>query len=339
MDIDRTPQLSVVIVTHALSHDMLTLIGQLNAQSRAKSLELVIVTSSARVQSLDPACCENFFSFQIVEVSNLKSIGQGKAAGVKAARAPLVVFSENHCRVKPDWAKALIETHGRREFAVVGPVVFNANPDSAVSWACFLPFYGPWMGHRSGKNMNHLPGNQSCYRREILLTYGQDLADALEAESLLHWDLVDKGYQLRLEPKAAVGHINPTQLYSLMEENYFGSRIFAYLRTRRQSAFRRFVYTIGSPLIPLIRLRRIFQEIREARLNIGILWRALMPTIINLCAGAVGEMAGYAIGVGEARQRLVLFETVRDSQPATQSFLVRQTDNGLAIRDETAKNR
>jgi hypothetical protein len=267
------------------------------------------------------------------------SIGNGKAAGVKAARAPLVVFSENHCRVTPDWAKALIETHGRREFAAVGPVVFNANPDSVVSWACFLAFYGPWMEHLSGKNMNHLPGNQTCYRREILMSYGQDLADVLEAESLLHWDLVDKGYQLRLEPKAAVGHINPTRLYSLMEEHYLGSRIFAYLRTRRQSAFRRFVYTIGSPLIPMIRLRRIVQEIRGARLNIGILWRALMPTIINLCVGAAGEMTGYALGVGEARQRLVLFEVVRDSKPAAKSFLVRQSDNELVIGDETAKDR
>jgi len=329
MDTDRTPQLSVVIVTHALSHDMLTLIGQLNAQSRAKSLELVIVTSSARVQSLDPVCCENFFSSQIVEVPNLRSIGQGKAAGVKAARAPLVVFSENHCRVKPDWAKALIETHGRREFAVVGPVVFNANPNSAVSWACFLPFYGPWMGHRSGKNMNHLPGNQSCYRREILLAYGQDLADALEAESLLHWDLVDKGYQLRLEPKVAVGHINPTRLCSLMEEHYHGSRIFAYLRARHQSAFRRFVYTAGSPLIPLIRIHRIFQETREARLNIRILWKAIVPTTINLCTGAIGEMAGYAFGVGESRQRLVLFEAVRDCKPASSRFW---RDNQTTVR-------
>lgn len=327
MDNDRTPQLSIVVVTHALSHDLLTFIGQLRAQNRAKSLELVIVTSSTLVQSLDPAYCEDFFSLQIVEVPNLMSIGQGKAAGVKAARGPLVMFSEIHCRVTPDGAKALIETHGRREFAAVGPVMFNANPDSTVSWACFLAFYGPWMGHRSGKNMNHLPGNQSCYRREILMSYGQDLADALEAESLLHWDLVDKGYQLRLEPKAAVGHINHTQLYSLMEEHYLASRIFAYLRTRHQSAFRRFVYTIGSPLIPLIRLHRIFQEIREARLNIGILWSALVPTIINLCAGAVGEMAGYALGVGDARQRLVLFEAVRDSKPVTKSFLVRQSDN------------
>ncbi|MGV7222786.1 MAG: glycosyltransferase family 2 protein [Nitrospinales bacterium] len=339
MDANRAPQLSVVVVTHALSHDLLALIEQLRVQGLAKSLELVIVTSSARVRSLDPDFCENFFSLQIVEVPDLKSMGQGKAAGVKAARAPLVVFSETHCRVTPDWAKALIETHGRRKFAAVGPVVFNANPDSTVSWAGFLVFYGPWMRHRSGKNMNHLPGNQSCYRREILMAYGQDLADVLEAESLLHWDLIDKGYQLRLEPKATVGHINLIRLYSLIEEHYLAARIFASLRTRQQSAFKRFVYTIGSPLIPLIRLRRLFQEIREASLNNGILWKALTPTIINLCVGAAGEMAGYALGIGKARQRLVLFEAVRESKPATQSFFVRSSDNGLATDNETAKDR
>jgi hypothetical protein len=329
MNTNQTPQLSVVVITHALSHDILTLIRQLSIQSRARCLELVIVTSSAIVRSLTPTCCEDFFSFQIVEVPNLKSIGQGKAAGVRAAQAPLVVFVENHCRVTPGWADALIETHKQQEFAAVGPLVFNANPTSAVSWACFLAFYGPWMGNRSGKNMNHLPGNQSCYRREILLAYGQDLADALEAESLLHWDLVNKGYHLRLEPKAAVGHINPTRMQSLIEEHYLGSRIFAYLRTRHKSAFRRFVYTIGSPMIPLIRIRRIFKEIREARLNIGILRSALIPTIINLCAGAIGEMAGYAFGIGDARQQLVLFEAVRDSKPASNRFW---RDNQITVQ-------
>ena len=313
IDRDRTPQLSVVVVTHALSGDLLTLMSQLRAQSRAKKLELVIVTSSSRILSLDPALREAFLSLQIVEMPNLRSIGKGKAAGVEAARAPLVVFTENHCRLTPDWAKALIEAHGRGEFAAVGPLVLNANPENAVSWGGFLVFYGPWMGHLSAKNMRHLPGNQSCYRREILMDYGQDLADILEAESLLHWDLAEKGYRLRLDPKVSVSHINPTRLYSLVEEHYLASRIFAYLRTRRQSAFKRFVYTIGSPLIPLIRLRRICREIREARLDAGILWSALMPIIINLCAGAAGEMAGYALGVGKTRQRLVLFEAVRDA--------------------------
>lgn len=335
MDTDRIPKLSIVVVTHGLSYDLLTLIGQLSSQSLAKSLDLVIVTTSARVQSLAPVFCEDFFSLQILDLPNLKSIGQGKAAGVKAARAPLVVFSENHCRVSLDWAEALIETHGVREFAAVGPVVFNANPDSTVSWAGFLAFYGPWMGHRSGKNMDHLPGNQSCYRREILMAYGQHLADALEAESLLHWHLVDKGYQLRLEPKAAVGHINHTRLGPLMEEHYLSSRIFAYLRTRHQRGFKRLIYVIGSPLIPLIRLRRILQEVKDSGLNIRIVWRAFLPTLLNLCAGALGEALGYAIGVGEARQQLVFYETIRDTPSVTADSAYQQEMKGLG---ESLKN-
>lgn len=312
MDIHPTPQLSVVVVAHALSRDLLIFVDQLRAQSLAKHLELVIVTSF-RDLSPDPAWCVDLASLQIVKEPNLRSMGQGKAAGVKAARAPLVVFSETHCRVTSDWAKALIEAHREGEFAAVGPLVFNANPENVVSWGGFLVFYGPWMGHLSAKNMRHLPGNQSCYRREILMDCGRDLADILEAESLLHWDLTEKGYRLRLDPKVSVGHINPTRLYSLVQEHYLASRIFACLRTRHRSAFKRFVYTIGSPLIPMIRLRRIFKEIREARLNTMILWKALMPTIINLCAGAAGEMAGYALGIGKTRQRLVLFEAVRDA--------------------------
>jgi len=312
MDTNQSLKLSVVLMAHDAAPGLLALIEQLRTQSRAGSLELVIVTPSAKKLSLDRGIGDAFFSFQIIKVSDLKSVGQVKAEGVRAARAPLVAFLEDHSRVEPGWAEALIEAHAQGEFSVVGPVMTNANPTSAVSWGGFLVFYGPWMEHRAAETVRHLPGNQSCYRREILMAYGEHLADVLESESLMHWELVAQGHRLHLEPKAVVGHINPTRLRSLLEEHYVSSRIFSYMRTRRQSALKRLFYAIGSPMIPLIRLRRIIQETKATKLGRGVVLRALLPIIFNLCAGAAGEMAGYMLGAGRSRQRLLVFEAVRD---------------------------
>jgi hypothetical protein len=63
------------------------------------------------------------------------------------------------------------------------------------------------------------------------------------------------------------------------------------------------VYTLGSPLLPAIRLRCILADARRASLGAGLLWRALPGLSLALCASAAGELLGYALGSRGAAQR------------------------------------
>ena len=313
IDTKTVPELSVIAVAQSPSSDLRHLIDDLNLQSRSNDLEFIVVTpAGCQDLFLDEVSRANSFLFRVVGVPDLISLGYGKARGVRAAQAPLVAFVESHCHLEPEWAEVIISTHDSGDFAAVGPSVRNANPDTAVSWGSFLVFYGPWMDSRVAQNMEHLPGNQSCYRREILMLRGQNLTDDLESESLFHWDLVTQGFKLRFEPSAVVAHKNHIQLGMLLKEHYLASRIFASLRTRGRPAFKKLVFAFGSPLIPLIRMHRLVREICVSGFDFRILWRALTPTVLNLCVGAVGEMMGYAFGEGGARRKLVDFEAVRD---------------------------
>ena len=93
---------------------------------------------------------------------------EARARGVRAARAPIVAFTEDHSFPQPGWAAALVAafTGG---VSVVGPMVENANPGSAVSWANFLLEYGEWMPPGRPHGHAHLPGHNSAYRRAVLL--------------------------------------------------------------------------------------------------------------------------------------------------------------------------
>ena len=133
------PDLSVVIVTDALE-TIGRWLGHVRAQGRLEGLELVVVApSAARIDAADPQL-DGFGAVRIVELERLTSVPEARAAGIQACSAPVVVLAETHSFPDPGWADALVAAH-RGPWAAVGPVVRNANPETAISWADLLLDY------------------------------------------------------------------------------------------------------------------------------------------------------------------------------------------------------
>jgi GT2 family glycosyltransferase len=311
MEGSLSSQLSVVVVSHCDSENFRMALRNLRAQTVSNLLEVIIVTSSQKDLNLDPRKFEGFSNHKILEVRPFGSGGAAKAAGVIAAGAPLVAFAEDHSYPERGWAEALIGAHRKGNFAVVGPVMLNANPHSGLSWGCFLAYYGHWLVARLPEEVKHLPANQSCYKRDLLLQYGSRLSEMLEAESVLHWDFLSKGHQLYQEPTAKVYHLNHSLLSPMLREYYLTSRVFAAKRGGRWRLPTRVAYALGSPLLPLLRLRRIVNDASQAGLQGKVFFRSLAALVLVLCAGSAGEACGYAFGVGKASERLARFESKR----------------------------
>lgn len=304
--------MSAILVAHRYSECLRWALERLRAQTTAAELECVIVAPTRAAVEDGLEAIRELCGCQVIEHA-LDDWGAAKAAGVRAARAPLVVFMEDHSYPDPGWAEALIQAHERGDFAAVGPVVWNANPATSISWGCFLVYYGQYMRALPPEMVRHLPGNQSCYRRELLLEYGSRLADVLQAEIVLHHELLAEGKSLCQEPAAKVRHLNYSRIGPAMQEYFLASRVFAAERRRPWSRFRIAVYAAGSILLPLIRLKRILAETLQAGLKARILAGACGPALLILCAGAAGEMLGYALGPGRAKESLMRFEAERDS--------------------------
>jgi len=317
----RVPRLSVIAITPDRYERILSLLRHLKDQSVQKELEVVIVAPSAKVIPLDAAELQGFHSVKVIPFGSiLSSTAAARVAGVRAARAPIVAFVEDHSFPQPGWAAALMAAHNGN-WAAVGPSVGNANPQYAISWANLLIEYAPWLDPEMQQAAEHLPGHNSSYKRAILLEYGDRLESMLQAESILHWDLRAKGLQLCLEPAAKTLHMNYSTFLASVRLRFHGGRTFAAARARNWPILKRFAYGAAVPLIPMIRLRRILSHLGKRNRPTAPI-KVFPVLLMLLCCDAAGELTGYLVGIGNEAARAGKYEFFPDRERSVQSCTI-----------------
>jgi len=296
------PSLAVILVTPDDHVTLRTLLSHLQAQTIREQIEIVVVAPQANAINADEIRAAGFGAVREVEHSVADSSARARAAGVRVATAPIVAFAEDHAFPNADWAQALVAAH-QRAFVAVGPAIANANPTNTVSWVNFLIEYGEWFERTSGET-DHLPGHNSSYQRASLLAYGDALSQWLDAEYVLQKDLLARGHRLYLQAAAVTRHLNFARWLPSLALRFNGGRVFASARSRSWSLGRRLGYAIAAPLIPWVRLAKLFRWSRRSAAYQRIVWRILPALIFFLGVDAFGEMMGYALGAG-ASVRLV----------------------------------
>jgi hypothetical protein len=305
----HTPSLSVILATPGDFGALRKTLSHLSAQTALSEMELVLVATSRAALNADESVLSLFPRYQIVEAGDFGPLGAANAAGVRAASAPVVVLAEDHCFPDPEWAEHLISAH-EGPWAAIGPGVRNANPATVVSWADMFIGYGPWLEPVDQRDVDFLPGHNSSYKRALLLSFGDRLDDLLNVETVLHWELRAQGHRLRLEPGARVAHTNFSLWSSWLPVSYLNGRAFAAERRKGMTVLARAVYVVGGPLIPFVRAARTARSARTAELR-GHFIRCLPAMLVALTADALGQMAGYALGVGETGGQLSRYECYR----------------------------
>ena len=306
---DTGPLLSVILATPAGYRTIQKTVSHLRSQTARASLELVIVAPSQSLLALEADQLNEFAGYQVVEIQEFQSIGQANAAGIRQAGASIVALAEDHCFPDPQWAERLLGAH-QGPWAAVGPGVRNANPNTAVSWADLFIGYGPWLTPSPSREAEFLPGHNTSYKREVLMGYADQLDPMMEAETVLHWDLREKGHRLYMESTASVAHTNFSLWSSWLPAQFYNGRLFAGARGRQKPLLWRIVFVLGSPLIPVVRLWRIWSGLPSRELRIRFLG-CLPALIIGLAIDGVGQMVGYALGTGNALDKVAKFEVDR----------------------------
>jgi len=298
-----SPKMSVIILTPDCYETIRQTMNCLRAQTARDQLEIIIVASPASRLFDGEMELAEFNNVRVVEIGPMNSTAVARAAGVRQATAPVVAFAEDHSYPDSHWAKTLIAAH-RGPWAAVGPAMCNANPYSTLSWINLAIEYGPWLHPVSGGSVDHLPGHNSSYKRDLLLAYGSQLDAMLEAESVLHWELLAKGHQLCLEPAARTYHLNYSLRLATIWLRFLGGRLFAGSRARSWSLLRRLLYGAASPLIPIVRLHRVLRDLRRASKPPRVLRHVLPLLGLALASDAAGEMVGYLLGSGQTMRKL-----------------------------------
>jgi hypothetical protein len=156
-----------------------------------------------------------------------------------------------------------------------------------------------------------LQGNNSAYRRDLVLALGDDLRDLLEIESLLNARMVARGYRMGVEPAARFAHANEHVLLTFVEGDYIFSRLFGALRARAQgwTPEQRWSRVLGAPVIPLIRVARLMKRtaLQQPQL-LGLLVPALPAILAAEIASVCGQTIGLIFGEGDSRQKFLFYE-------------------------------
>jgi glycosyltransferase involved in cell wall biosynthesis len=229
---------------------------------------------------------------------------------IREARAPIVAFLEEHCRVRAGWAAAILRAH-EGPYAAVGAEVHNGNPESRLSRIIALMNYNLFLPPAVRREMALLPGHNSSFKRDVLLSYGDELETLLRVEVCLYQRMHADGHRMLLEPDAKFEHINETRLGSIARGYFLWHRCYGPIRARmfHWSLARRWLYILATPAIPiyyLLRLTLVLARTRPAL--IAQTWLAAPQIYFAQLASAAGQAWGLLFGMSDAEVRFTSYE-------------------------------
>ncbi|CAB4913657.1 unannotated protein [freshwater metagenome] len=305
-----TAEIAAILVTDAVAPAR-PLVDALLAQTAASRLEVVVVAPQGELEQTVALFIDGGFAAVRAVACDVRRHGLAAArcAGIRAAHAPVVVFTETHCFPEPGWARALIAAHAAGP-AVVGPVFRNGNPATRSSTSGFLAHYGTFAAPPPPPPYTDLPGHNSSYSRDLLLALGGELTELLKLEYVLHGRLRAAGHELLLAEDAVCHHFNVSRRRAGLRAGYLAGRLFAPARAADWSRARRGAYALAWPLITALRVRRHAGDAR--RIGLRLTPGLVAVLIVRLVFTSVGEAVGYVAGEGGAQAPLFDMELRRD---------------------------
>ncbi len=308
----QRPSLSVILATIDDYRRIRRTADCLRRQTIRDQLEILLVASSEEALGLDEDLSPYFFAVRVLAVGEIDSLSKAKVTAIREARADLIVFAEDHSWPDPMWAEAIVAAH-EDGYAAVGPRVRNANPGSTLSWANYLACFGRWSEESPAGEVTQTPWHNTSYRRADLLAYESELPELLAVEGVLQDRLRERGLRLYLLPDNYTEHVNISRWSSWIRHSFWGGRLFGGTRSAGEhwGVLHRAAYILGSPLIPFLRFKRLGPEIEGYRNQVQSTAKLLPALMLNFVIHAVGEAAGYAVGIGSAAERYLEFEARR----------------------------
>jgi hypothetical protein len=296
-----TPAMSYVVVTDHY-RTIRRVAERLAAQTAKDQIEVIVVAPKDQDLGLDTSIVKEFAAFRTVLIESIWPMSIARAAGVRAATAPVVFIGETHSFPRAGFCAALIEAQ-TDPWDVVVPGLLNGNPTSPLSWAAFLMDYGGWLNELPGGSIEGGPTWNVGYRRSVImamdgalntaLSHGDDMAVALRA----------RASRIRFVPAAQLEHVNVEQIIWWVEQRFLTGRLVAASRMRRWSAAKRLAYVCASPLVPFVILSRIARPVHAALTKCRLPFGTIPALVVGTVVRTAGEVVGYVCGAAAGSQR------------------------------------
>lgn len=328
----RDPQLSMIIVTDGAYEVAARTVAYTAQQTRVADVELIVACKSKSDLKPDLGVLEKYGAYQIVEVPDGFSTGHFLAAAIRAARAPAVMYLEEHNYPPPNTAEVAIKELVVNERPTLGFGMIPSNPGT-VAWAHIYGQFATAVSPVQSGPVVRFGGHHAAYRRDLLLGFGEKLETMMNDEAVMHEHLRRHAVPLFITSEVTIPHAQISDFRTLVRQDYLAMRVFAAARVNmlEWSLARRVLYVFGSPLIPFKRtLTAIYHIFRTRRARELLL--ATVPVIFTTqIAGTFGEALGYLIGASETNRR-DRFEIELDRYAFVNPLDRKQAQDGNHIR-------
>jgi glycosyltransferase involved in cell wall biosynthesis len=264
------------------------------------AIELLIVDRCG--EDVRRAVRERFPEATIVPTGRGATIPEMRALAFRQARADAVAVIEDHVLVPPGWARQMLETLAAGH-DVVGGTVRNAATERLVDWAAFLCEYSHLLPPIPAGQVEWLTGNNVVYRKALLEKYRATLAEG-RWEDYLHTAMRRDGVVLFCRPDIAVGHKMHYRVRDYLSQRFLYARGYAGQKRSEMSPAACALRAMGTLALPPVLLFRIVLRVLARRSHRAELARSVPLLSVFVCAWAIGEMVGYAVGPGNAMSRV-----------------------------------
>lgn len=296
---DLTPhgvRLSVIVATVDPWPAVQTCLDSLAPQACDRSIEIIVADGNGRGLPADGA--PPGVRWLIAEGS---SVFRSRAIGLAASRGDIVAFTEDHCRVAPDWCRRSIELHDLYPDAGgIGGAIENGAAGSTLDWLHFLIAHGPFMRpNRQGAGLEITGQANVSYKRKLLPS---QIPDTGIHQMELNRELRRRGVELRMDDRLVVWHIQSLGLRGTCRIHFHTGRCIAGFRLPQLSAFRRLLRIGSCALLPAhLILRTSITAFRKKCCRRKIFIGLPLLAVFAFCH-TLGELAGYLSGPGNSPQ-------------------------------------
>lgn len=236
---------------------------------------------------------------------------KARIRGVYAATSPVVCFMEEHCEMHTGWAEAVISAH-RDSWAGVGTDFVNGNPGAGQSDKAFRMNYGIYVRPPAPRGPVPLvAGQNSAFKRDILLSYEPHLELMLNADLVLQWKMQQDGYRMFYEPSVTMAHKNENTFRSLAVGVFYWNWCFSNVRAHmfEWNWVRRAIWIALAPLIPWVRVAKTSRRALATGFGPFVQFLRDVPFIFAISYfGAAGQVAGLLNRIDRGVRKFSHFE-------------------------------
>ncbi len=280
------PRLSVVVAASDSPQAVAGCLASLGDAGTSR-FELLVAADRERIPRPEPAPRGVLW----VEALPGEGVHRLRTRAMARASGEVVAFTEDSCRLGPDWVDAWLAAFENPEIvAATGPVE-HATGGSILDWAVFFCEYAPFLrSSRRQITSTRLAGNNFAARRESL---ERVLGSGDVHESLLAEAVQRSGFRIALVEGAVATHVRRFTLRSALRDRLRFGFEFGRLRACTEPTSRRVAAALLGPLILLLQLGRLALTLARKQRHLGLLVESFPITASLLTAWSVGEWLGW----------------------------------------------